>query len=92
MDLARDVDALDRSACLPGPGAAGPQRSGDSPRQVGVGQDEHRVLAAELDRHLLLARDAGAGDGSPDRGRAGEEDLVDGRLCERDANLRRRRG
>ena len=50
-----------------------------------VGEHEHRVLAAELDRHLLLARDAFARDDAPDRGRAGEEDLVDRRLGERDA-------
>ena len=56
-----------------------------------VGEHEHRVLAAELDRHLLLARDALARDRAPDGGRAREQDLADRRLRQRHADVARRR-
>ena len=88
VHFARDVDALDRAARLARARAARPDRAGGCPLQVRVREHQHRVLAPELDRHLLLARHAGSGDDAPDCGRSREQDLVDRRLRERHADVR----
>ena len=46
---------------------------------MGVGEHQHRVLAAQLDRHLLLLGDALARHRAARRRRAGEQQLVHGR-------------
>ena len=87
VELTGHVHALHRPACLARAGAAGPQRPGHRAGQVRVGEHQHRVLAADLDRHLLLARDARTGDLAADRRRAREEDLAGIRARERDARF-----
>ena len=55
-DLLDDVDALDPRAGLPGVGEAAPDRAGDGVGEVGVGADDLRVLAAELEHGCPSAR------------------------------------
>ena len=74
-DVAVHVDALDPRAGLAGVGEAAPDGAGDGVGEVGVGADDLRVLAAELEHgalHPLRALDA---DLVADLDRAGEEDL-----------------
>src|SRR5580692_1513691 len=87
VDLAGNIYALDRPARLTGAGTAGPQCAANGPSQMRVGEHEHRVLAAELYGDLLLARYACTRDHAPDGGRSGEQDLVDGRLRQRHADV-----
>src|SRR5205823_5002410 len=56
-----------------------PEGAFDGPLEIRVGEDEYRILAAELehDRPKLLA--AQRGDAAAGLGRAGEEDLGDSR-------------
>ena len=86
--LAHDVHALHRPTRLPTADAAGPRGAGGGMLQVSVGQHEHRVLAAQLERDLLLGGDARSRDHAAHGGRAREEDLVNGSLRERHADLR----
>ena len=71
------VDALDPRAGLAGVGEAAPDGAGDRVGQVGVGADDHRVLAAELEHRALEALGADGADLAADLDRAGEEDLAD---------------
>ena len=88
MDLPRHIYPLDRTARLSGShGAAGPQRSRHGVSHVGIGEHEHRILAAELHRDLLLARHAGPRDHPPDRRRSREQHLGHCRLGERDPDV-----
>src|SRR5215207_2941266 len=69
------VHALDAGAGLPGIGETAPEAAGDRVREIGVGADDHRVLAAQLQHgalHPLRALDA---DTAADLDRAREEDL-----------------
>ena len=52
-DLALDVDALDPRAGLAGVGEAAPDGARDRVGELGVGADDHRVLAAELEHRAL---------------------------------------
>ena len=85
-DGAVDVDALDPRAGLAGVGEAAPDGAGDRVVEVGVGADDHRVLAAELEHRALEPLGADRADLAADLDRAGEEDLADARLGERVAD------
>ena len=50
--------------------------------EIGVGQDDVRALAAELERHALERPAALLADLAPDHGRAREGDLVDARVVD----------
>ena len=50
--------------------------------EVGVGQDDVRRLAAELERHALERPPGLRADLAADGGRAGEGDLVDARVVD----------
>src|SRR5204863_127481 len=52
-DLADDVDPLDPRAGLAGVREAAPHRPGDGVGEVGIGADDLRVLAAELEHRAL---------------------------------------
>jgi len=65
-DLADDVDALDPRAGLAGVGEAAPDRAGDGVVEVGVGADDHRVLAAELQDGALEQAGADLADHAAD--------------------------
>ena len=86
--LPRHIDALDRTARLARSRTSRPQCTCDCALQVRVGEHEHRVLAAQLERDLLLGGDARSRDHAAHGGRAREEDLVNGSLRERHADLR----
>ena len=85
-DLADDVDALDPRAGLAGVGEAAPDGAGDRVVEVGVGADDHRVLAAELEHRALEPLGADLADLAADLDRAGEEDLAGARLGQRVAD------
>src|SRR5262249_4712339 len=74
-DVAVDVDALDPRAGLTGVGEAPPDRAGDGVGEVGVGADDLRVLAAQLQHRSLHALGALDANLLADLDRAGEEDL-----------------
>ena len=73
--VSHDVDALDPRAGLAGVGEAAPDGAGDRVREVGVGADDLRVLAAELQDRALHAASRTRADLAADLDRAGEEDL-----------------
>src|SRR4051794_9917128 len=85
-DLAHDVDALDTRAGLAGVGEAAPDRAGHGVVEVGVGADDHRVLAAELEHRALQLAGADLADRAPDLDRAGAEDLAGARPGQRVAD------
>ena len=86
--LVEDVGALDRAAALAGVRERAPHRAVDRPRQVRVGADDHRVLAAELEHGALQAARAGL-QHDPSRGqRPREAHLVDAPLDQRRADCR----
>ena len=81
VDRGLDEQARARLARLPGRIEDRPGRARDRVVEIGVGEDDVRALAAELERHALErvgseAHHLGAG-----RGRAGERDLVDARVA-----------
>ena len=71
----------------PGVHARADQRARGGAVEVGVGADDHRVLAAELERDGQQLAATGLRDLAPGRDAAGERDLVDARLHERGAGL-----
>ncbi len=73
-----DVDALDRDAQLAGVGEAAGGGAVDHAVEVGVGGDEHGVLAAELGREADEALGRALGDGAACGGGPGEHDVVGG--------------
>jgi hypothetical protein len=77
MDLARHEQARARNADLPrmGKHRHGGDRHG--PVYVGIAADNHRRLAAELQRNPFQVADGGTGDRLPGYGGAGKDDLVD---------------
>ena len=91
VDGLLDVDPLDRDADLAGVDHPAPGRGVDGAVEVGVGEDDHRVLAAELEadrgqrlggpRHHLAAGAVGAGEldevDGVDQGGAGLADALD---------------
>ena len=86
VDLVGDEHPLHRDAQLAGVGEARPDRALGGPVEVGVAQDQDRVLAAELERAAdqpvgALLRDQLAGGGG-----AGEADVV-GALDDRRTEL-----
>ena len=85
-DLAHHVDALDPRAGLAGVGEAAPDGAGDRVVEVGVGADDHRVLAAELEHRALQPLGADLADLAADLDRAGEEDLAGAGLGQRVAD------
>ena len=85
-DVAHHVDALDPRAGLAGVGEAAPDGAGDGVVEVGVGADDHRVLAAELQHRALEVGGADLADLAADVDRAGEEDLADAGAAERVAD------
>ena len=74
-DVGDDVGALDPRAGLAGVGEAAPDAARDRVREVGVGADDLRVLAAELEHRALHPLGADLADLAPHLDRAGEEDL-----------------
>ena len=90
--LRRDEQARAGVARLPGVEVDRLEGALDGGVDVGVGQDDVRRLATELERHALERPARLGADLTPDRGRAGEGDLVDARVVdERGAGARRRR-
>ncbi len=75
-DRAVHVEPLDRYAELPGGGEAGPDGAFGGLVQVGVGQHQHGVLAAQLQRGADQAGGGLLGDLAAGPGRAGERDVV----------------
>ena len=63
-------------AALAGSAERGPERSFHRQLEIGIGQDDERILAAELERRNLQIAPADFADLAADRGRAGERDLV----------------
>ena len=74
-DLLDHVGALDPRAGLAGVGERAPDAAGDRVVEIGVGADDLRVLAAELENGPLHPPGAQLADLAPDLDRAGEEDL-----------------
>src|SRR4051812_48448927 len=85
-NVAHHVDALDPRAGLAGVGEAAPDGAGDGVVEVGVGADDHRVLAAELEHRALEVACTHLADLAADVHRAGEEDLADAGAAERVAD------
>src|SRR6202035_5096011 len=65
-----------------------PQRAGDRVVDVGVGEDDHRVFASELEHGTLELASARLADAAADLDRAGEEHLAHARLDECRAGAR----
>ena len=77
VDAALDEDARGGRAGLAGVLDAGVDEVGQRRVEVGVGEDELRRLAAELERHRHDVRRRGGRDLAADRDRAGEGEVVD---------------
>ena len=75
-----DVEALDGEAGLAAVEEAADARRADGGVDVGVVEDDHRIGAAELERHALHASRGELGDVLSDRRRPGERDLRDSRV------------
>ncbi len=86
-DVRDDVDALDPRAGLSGVREAGPGDPVDRVVELGVGADDRRVLAAELEDRPLHLRRAGRADRVAGRDRPGEEDLADARVDDGPADV-----
>ena len=71
------VDALHARADLAAVEERAPQRACDGPLEVAVVEHQHRILAAELERHRTEPLGARRADETTDLGRAGEEHLRD---------------
>ena len=82
-DLPHHVGALDSRAGLPGVREAAPHAARDRVVQVGVGADDLRVLAAQLQHRSLELPGADLADPATDLDRAGEEDLPRRGLAQR---------
>jgi hypothetical protein len=82
-DLGDDVGALDPRAGLAGVREPTPGASRDGVREIGIGTDDLRILAPELQHRALHQLRADLADPAPDLDRAGEEDLPSRRLAER---------
>ena len=67
VQIARDVDPLDADAHLAAVRERSPRRAFDGTLEVGVAEDEHRVLAAELEDHRPQELGCGSGDVPPGR-------------------------
>ena len=101
VQIARDVDPLDARTRLAAVGEGAPERALDRSVEVGILEDEHRVLAAELERDRAETLACGGRDFRTDVGGAREEDLRDparadellagGRIPLHDAHEPRRR-
>ena len=78
-----DDHGAQRGAALAGGAVAAEQRALDGEVEVGVGHDDERVLAAELQARRLQVAAAQRADLGADRARAGEADLVDQAAVER---------
>ena len=77
VGAALDEDARARAAVLAGVVEDGVRRGGRGLLEVGVGEDDVRGLAAELERDALDRRGGAFHHGAADLGRAGEADLRD---------------
>ena len=77
MRRALDQDPRARAAVLAGVAEHRRRRRGRGGLEVGVGEDDVRRLAAELERHPLDRLRGAGGDPAADLGRAGERDLGD---------------
>ena len=77
MARALDEDPRARAAVLAGVAEHGHRRRGGGRLDVGVGEDDVRGLAAELERDALDRVGRARGDPAADLGRAGEGDLGD---------------
>ncbi len=86
-DRAHDDGALDVAAALAGVGERSPHGAGDRAVEVGVVEDEHRVLAAGLQDGAAQRPCARLADLAPGAQRAGEAHLGDRRLDERAAGV-----
>ncbi len=88
-DALLDVDPLGRRTHLSGIEEPSPGGAGDGGVEVGVGEDDERIDAAELEVDLLEAGAGARRDGAPHRYRTGEGDEIHaGVLDERAAGLR----
>ena len=83
-------DPRARAAVLAGVAEHRQRRRRRGPLEVGVGEDDVRALAAQLERDALDRRRRAGRDRAPDLGRAGEGDL--GHVGVLDEPLRRTRG
>ncbi len=79
-DRPLDIDALGAEADLAAIGEARAHHALDRLVEIGVGEDERRVLAAEFERHLPDAERGLAHDRFARAGLAGEGDAVDERM------------
>ena len=77
VDRLLDVDAFDRDADLPGVGEPAVDDAVNGPVEIGVGEHERRVLAAQFQAVGDQAFGALLGDGAAGPGGAGELDVVD---------------
>jgi hypothetical protein len=86
-DLRRDVDAFDADAGLPRVGASAEDRGIGSGVEVGIGIDDHRVLAAALGHQRCQRLSTGGHDLLGGGGGADEGDLVYARAAQRGAGV-----
>ena len=77
VDRAFDQEAVGGEAILAGGGELGLDRFGDGAVEVGVGEDEERCMAAELEHEALHGGGGLAVEEAADLGRAGEGEDAD---------------
>ena len=78
-----DVDPLGADARLACVDERREQRTVDRALEIRVGEDDHRILAAELEHHRAAARSGGCRHAASDADGAGEEHLRDARAPRR---------
>src|SRR5205814_2218013 len=83
-----DVDPVRAHARLPAVQECGPEAALDGAVEVGVREDEHRILAPQLEHDRAEALRGGDGDRATSARAACEEDLRNARIpCDRLAGL-----
>ena len=87
VDRLGDVDALRPAAVMPGVEAGSAHRAFRRAVEIRITADDHRVLAAELERDRNQIATTRLTDLAAGRDAAGERDLVDARFDQRRAGL-----